>query len=360
MKVLTVLPRREGYAPDRAGAIALLVSRLASPEDIVIGTEITGTPLPGGQFVAVSEPGGLHRWRRDGTRYRIACQREIKRHRPDLIEVHNRPALARALSRCGIPVHLILHNDPQDMHGARRPRQRQELMQHVRVFVVSLWLRRRYLEDLDDGPVTVMPNCLDLTTLPTPPAERAKLVLFAGRMVSDKGADAFVRAWAAVSKQAPGWRAIMIGADRFRFNSPRTTFVDRVEASANAAGITLCGYQMHHQVLEAMAAASIVVVPSRWPEPFGLTALEAMASGAAVIASPRGGLPEVVGNAALLALPDEGDALEQALLRLINEPALRAACVERGYVQARKFDLSPAREMLQKMRERSVKSGNRR
>ncbi|WP_242403277.1 glycosyltransferase [Asaia platycodi] len=159
MRVLTVLPRREGYAPDRAGAIALLVSRLATPDDIVIGTEVTGTPLPGGQFFAITEPGGLHRWRRDGTRYRIACQREIRRHKPDLIEVHNRPALANALSRCGIPVHLILHNDPQDMHGAKRPRQRQELMQRVRVFTVSFWLRRRFLEDLDDGPVTVMPNC---------------------------------------------------------------------------------------------------------------------------------------------------------------------------------------------------------
>ncbi|WP_336945817.1 glycosyltransferase family 4 protein [Asaia sp. HN010] len=356
MRVLTVLPRREGYAPDRAGAIALLVSRLATPDDIVIGTEVTGTPLPGGQFFAITEPGGLHRWRRDGTRYRIACQREIRRHKPDLIEVHNRPALARALSKCGIPVHLILHNDPQDMHGAKRPRQRQELMQRVRVFTVSFWLRRRFLEDLDDGPVTVMPNCLDLSALPEPPAERSKLVLFAGRMVSDKGADAFVRAWAAISAQAPEWRAIMIGADRFRFNSPRTTFVDRVEANARAAGITLCGYQMHHQVLEAMAAASIVVVPSRWPEPFGLTALEAMASGAAVIASPRGGLPEVVGEAALLALPDDGDALEQALLRMINDSALRAEYMARGREQARKFDLVTARHLLQKMRDRSVKN----
>jgi len=360
MKVMTILPRREGYAPDRAGAIALLVSRLASPEDIVIGTEITGSPLPGGQFIAVTEPGGLHRWRRDGTRYRIACQREIRRHRPDLVEVHNRPALARALRGCGVPVHLILHNDPQDMHGARRPRQRQELMQHVKVFTVSFWLRRRFLEDLDDGPVTVMPNCLDLSALPAPPEKRAKLVLFAGRMVADKGADAFVRAWAAISQKAPGWKAIMIGADRFRFNSPRTTFVDRVEASASAAGITLCGYQMHHQVLEAMAAASIVVVPSRWPEPFGLTALEAMASGAAVIASPRGGLPEVVGTAALLALPDDGDALEKAMLRLIDDEDLRAECVRRGHEQAQKFNLSQARELLKKTRQKSINLGKAR
>lgn len=354
MRVLTVLPRREGYAPDRAGAIALLVSRLAAPEDIIIGTEVTGDPLKGGVFVSVTEPGGLHRWRRDGTRYRIACQREIRRHNPDLVEVHNRPALANALARCGIPVHLFLHNDPQDMHGARRPRQRQALMHRVRIFTVSHWLKARFLEDLDDGPVMVMPNCLDLSALPRQPTERWKLILFAGRMVSDKGADAFVRAWAAISQKVPDWQAVMIGAERFRFNSPRTTFVDRVEADARAAGITLCGYKMHHQVLEAMAMASIVVVPSRWPEPFGLTALEAMASGAAVIASPRGGLPEVVGKAALLALPDDGDALEQALLRLIGDDALRRDLSARSLMQAQKFDLATARKALNAAREETL------
>ena len=47
-----------------------------------------------------------------------------------------------------------------------------------------------------------------------------------------------------------------------------------------------------------MARAAIVVVPSRWSEPFGLTALEALACGAALLCSPRGGLPEVYGQAA--------------------------------------------------------------
>lgn len=64
MKVVTVLPRREGYAPNRAGAIGLLVSRLASPEDVILGSEITDDPLPGGRFIGMSKPGGIHSWRR--------------------------------------------------------------------------------------------------------------------------------------------------------------------------------------------------------------------------------------------------------------------------------------------------------
>nr|WP_232228030.1 glycosyltransferase [Asaia astilbis] len=80
-----------------------------------------------------------------------------------------------------------------------------------------------------------------------------------------------------------------------------------------------------------------------------------MASGAAVIASPRGGLPEVVGNAALLALPDDGDALEQAMLSLINDPDLRADYMARGRAQAQKFDVVDARIFLEKVRNRSKK-----
>ena len=53
-----------------------------------------------------------------------------------------------------------------------------------------------------------------------------------------------------------------------------------------------------------MTRAAIVIVPSRWNEPFGLTALEALACGAPLIVSPRGGLPEVAGEAAVYANPD--------------------------------------------------------
>ena len=67
----------------------------------------------------------------------------------------------------------------------------------------------------------------------------------------------------------------------------------------------MLGYRDHPEVLAAMARAAIVVVPSRWAEPFGLVALEALASGAALICSPRGGLPEVAGDAAVYADPDQ-------------------------------------------------------
>lgn len=353
-RAMIVLPRREGYASDQAGAIALLASRLAQPEDIVVGMPISGPVLPGGQFEAVSEPGLPWRWAREGVRYRTGVQQLIKKFRPDLVEVHNRPAMAHALARSGLPVSLFLHNDPQSMKGARTPAQREALIRKVRVVTVSRWLRERYLEDVYTGDVDVLPNSLDLGALPPRPKAKAPIVLFVGRVVADKGADRFVQAWGHVRKQVPNWRAVMVGADRFRFNASRTSFVDRVEREAEDYGITIAGYQMHQQVLDIMAMAAIVVVPSRWPEPFGLTALEAMASGAAVISSGSGGLPEVVGDAALTAAVDAPDELEEALLSLMQDSHKRANYAARGLERAQLFDTHPAIRRLQALRLKMV------
>ena len=67
-----------------------------------------------------------------------------------------------------------------------------------------------------------------------------------------------------------------------------------------------------------MSRAAIVVVPSRWPEPFGLTALEALACGAALAYAPRGGLPEIAGPAAIPINPDDIPAFAETLIALAN------------------------------------------
>ena len=148
----------------------------------------------------------------------------------------------------------------------------------------------------------------------------------------------------------PGWRADIIGADRFRADSPDTGFVRSVREAAEAGGVRLLGYREHPEVLTAMARAAILVMPSRWQEPFGLTALEAMASGAALVCSPRGGLPEVGGDAALYADPDDPPAVTSAILALAKDPARLAAMAQAGRRRARRFDLPDAVAMLHTLR----------
>jgi glycosyltransferase involved in cell wall biosynthesis len=82
--------------------------------------------------------------------------------------------------------------------------------------------------------------------------------------------------------------------------------------------------------------ASMLVLPSHL-EGFGLPVLEAMAAGVPVIASRRGALPEVAGDAALLVEPDDADGLAAAMLRYLEEPATAEAAVQRGVARARHY-----------------------
>ncbi len=198
---------------------------------------------------------------------------------------------------------------------------------------------RRLIPSHCSPTASIWPSC-------RAPRPREQLILFAGRVVPDKGPDMFVAACREALPQLPGWRAEIIGADRFSETSPATAFVRRVRKAADEAGVTMAGYLDHPLVLEANARASIAVVPSRWPEPFGLTALEALASGAALITSGRGGLREVAGDAALYVDPDNPASIADAILRLARDPSLREALGAAGRERARQFDVPVAAARL--------------
>jgi glycosyltransferase involved in cell wall biosynthesis len=99
-----------------------------------------------------------------------------------------------------------------------------------------------------------------------------------------------------------------------------------------AGRVAWLGHVDDAQLAGLMAEADAFCLPSLF-EAFGLTALEALASGAPVVASNRGALPEVVGEAAVVSEPSP-DGLEAALLRVLSDPhlaeRLRAAGPERA------------------------------
>ncbi len=356
--VAVVLPPREGFGTGRTGAIGLLARRLVQTpgfDTIVFGGKQDGPVFPDVAFRATNPS----RWTVGNTnvRYAAAAVGSLKILKPSLIEVHNRPEIALALAARlpEIPVTVILNNDPQAMRDAITAAQRSEMLRRLALVMASSdHLRRRVLEGVRGSlraPV-VLPNCLDLTELPAP-CQRERLILFAGRVVADKAPDAFVAACAKALPRLPGWEASIIGADRFRFDSPDTAFVQTIRLTARAAKVHMLGYRDHPDVLDAMARAAIVVVPSRWPEPFGLVALEALASGAALICSPRGGLPEVAGDAAVYADPDRPNDIAAAICDLAGDEGRRSALAEAGRRRARQFDVPVVAEQLANLR-RSV------
>ena len=176
-------------------------------------------------------------------------------------------------------------------------------------------------------------------------------------MVPDKAPDAFVAACERALPQLPGWRAEMIGGAGFSAAIPDSQFIRRLRPAAAAAGVAMRGFRPHGEVLEALSRAAIAVVPSRWEEPFGMSALEAMASGAALACSRRGGLDEVAEGACLLFNPDDAGQAAAALLRLARDDALRASISEAGLARARAhFNNADAVVRLDALRDRVLAS----
>jgi len=343
-----VLPAKERFTPHGAGGVALVVRDLARRPAPGWAATVLGAPTPGLPFAdcafAPLAPGWLAPVLGRSRAHARAAAGWLRANPHDIVEVHNRAPLALHLARALAPrpVLLVLHNAASRSGGLRRPAERVALLRRVRAVVcVSDFLRRDFLEGLPAplaSRVHVLPNPYDTEAFPPPAATRAPLILFVGRVNAEKGADSFVRACALALPHLPGWRAVMVG-DAWFGTRADTPFVTRLRAEAAAAGVEMRGYLDHAATLALIGQAALVVMPNRWEEPFGRVAQEALACGAALIASRRGGLPEAAGEAALYMDPEQPGAIAQAIRHLATHPEERARRAEAGQAHLAAFAL---------------------
>ena len=106
--------------------------------------------------------------------------------------------------------------------------------------------------------------------------------------------------------------------------------------AAPAGNVHRLGHVSDDELAGLMAQALCLAFPS-WTEGFGLPIVEAMTRGCPVIASDRASMPEVCGDAAILAPPDAPEAWREAIAALQRSPALRSDLIGRGAAQARRF-----------------------
>jgi glycosyltransferase involved in cell wall biosynthesis len=152
-------------------------------------------------------------------------------------------------------------------------------------------------------------------------------VLFVGALGEHKGVGVLARAHRHMATAVP---LVVIGPQRT--DAPAMT-------GTPARPVVVRHDVPHPQIMAALAAASVVAVPSRWPEPLGLVAIEAMAAGVAVVASRTGGLAEIVehGVTGCLVEPGDATALAGALDDLLADPGLRRRMGATGAVSATRY-----------------------
>ena len=180
----------------------------------------------------------------------------------------------------------------------------------------------RVMHNLASAPGDPGPHAELLRGLPNEP-----ILLFVGDVRAVKGIDVLLEAYARLRTPPP---LVLVGKVW-----PETP-------GALPEGVSLLRDWPNAAVREAMRRCLALVVPSIWPEPFGMVVLEALAGGRPVVASQIGGIPEIVSHEreGLLVPPGDAAALAEALDRVIADVDLRERLA--GNAAARAADYAPA------------------
>jgi glycosyltransferase involved in cell wall biosynthesis len=170
--------------------------------------------------------------------------------------------------------------------------------------------------------------------LPLGPRSTAGPIVFVGTIEPRKNVGALLQASARLfARKADAPPLVLAG----RVAPACQGLLDEIRRGPLAGRVRHLGYVTDQERQALYRDASMLVLPSR-EEGFGIPALEAMALGVPVVASARGALPEVVGDAGLLVEPDDIDGLAAAMERLLTDEALARGCSERGTLRARQFN----------------------
>jgi glycosyltransferase involved in cell wall biosynthesis len=148
----------------------------------------------------------------------------------------------------------------------------------------------------------------------------AEWVVYVGRLVPEKGLRELLDAAAALAPQRPRLRIALVG------DGPMHAELESRIAADPALRVTMPGAQGPHEVARWMAAADLVTLPS-YSEGHPNVLVEALACGRPVVATPVGGIPEVVDEDCGLLVPARDPAalaegLREALDRPWDEAAL--------------------------------------
>lgn len=158
-------------------------------------------------------------------------------------------------------------------------------------------------------------------------------ILFAGNLVPAKGVDVLLRAFAMLRQRGVACRLKLLG------EGPARTTLERLAQTLGIAGdVDWSSFVPQNQMPAEYGASTVTVLPSRGQaEGLGLTLVEALLAGSAVVATPAGGIPEVVtdGETGLLARDGDSEDLARQIGRLLEDPTLRHRLIAKGSTQVK-------------------------
>jgi glycosyltransferase involved in cell wall biosynthesis len=287
MKISILLPYKENFTNNNAGAVSLFVNDITRYSYFRKNIEIFGntnfknylsknyTNLDFDKKFFLSS----------NKQYVDSFLNYEKKKNSDLIEVHNRPSYIKEIKKnYNQKLFLYFHNDPLQMSGSKLINDRTYLIENVDIiFFNSEWCRKRFFTNIKNKDVYFKKTAICYQSSSKTKIDftkKKKIISFVGKLNSAKGYDLFGEAIIKILDKHKSWSAHIYG------DEPR----EKLEFKHNR--LKMFGFKNNKYILNDLKKISISVVCSRWEEPFGRTSLEAASRGSAVIISNRGGLPE--------------------------------------------------------------------
>ena len=315
LRIATILPYKENYSLEKASAASLWVAEFFRSSkyknnNIIYGHTKSKNYLTK-NYYNISLKSINSKFMSSTNEY---CQKLIKKIASknfNIIEIHNRPLiLFRLIKKLDNRFIFYFHNDPLSMKGSKKISERLSILKATeKIVFVSEWVRKRFFLDLDKKLISktevVYPSVNKVS-----PVKKSKIITFAGRLNHSKGYDFFKNVIIKILDEYPQWKAFSIGDE------------ERRSIYINHPNHKELGFLNHKKTLEIFNKSEIAIIPSRWEEPFGRTALEASSRGCATIISNKGGLIETTNHAIVIEEINEIN-LYKNLKKIIENNKLR-------------------------------------
>lgn len=204
----------------------------------------------------------------------------------DIIVEANISLYSALLATCFRKKWFVIHHLPYQHADNWKQRLKNQFTRIAKNISVS-----QYVANTLKGASIVIHNFVDREFRITNQGERPLDFCFLGRLVSDKGADLLIQAFAQLYQESKQLSLTIIG------EGPDFFYLERlVDDLGVREAVRFTGPLVGEALVNMLNQHKVLVATSRWKEPFGLIALEGLACGCKVVCANEGGLAEATGN----------------------------------------------------------------
>ena len=220
MKIASILPYKENYTQQGAGAVALWISSfmrdsIFKKDTFVFGNTKNNKFLTK-NYINIKISSINSKLNSTTKEYSKKIITKMKAIDFDIVELHNRPIMVKEFfKKINSKIILYFHNDPTTMKGAKSVEERIYLLKNVdKIIFITEWVKKRFFKDLpnlSDNKTQVIYHSIDPIKKKI---KKNKQIIFVGKLNESKGYDLYCKSMFKVLDKNKDWKAYSIGEEK--------------------------------------------------------------------------------------------------------------------------------------------------